>query len=222
MKLGMSSSPTVYIVDDDADLGQGVAKWLQDAGYVAHAFTSGDEFLIASPQLPPGCVIVDMHMPGMDGLELQSRLIARGCRWPVIMLTGQASDQMVARAMQAGVIAFLEKPVRQAELLAAVMKGQAHLLGKAEMIPDPELARRIARLTRRERQVVSLVLQKKLNKQIGAALGIAETTVKGYRRALMKKLGVTNTTELVVLAIRAGIYEPPKPRVVGDPDREGQ
>jgi len=96
-------------------------------------------------------------------------------------------------------------------LLAAVMRGQAHLLGKAEMIPDPDIVQRLARLTGRERQVLGFVLQKKLNKQIAAILGIGETTVKGYRRALMKKLGAHNITELVVLAIRAGLYNAPQP-----------
>jgi FixJ family two-component response regulator len=149
-------------------------------------------------------------MPNMSGLELQRRLLAAGCRWPVILLTGLASRPVLTRAIDAGVIAFLEKPVREVELLAAVMKGQAHLRGNAEMIPDPDIVHRLTRLTRRERQVLDFVLQKKLNKQIGGMLGIGETTVKGYRRALMKKLGARNILELVVLAVRAGLYNPPK------------
>lgn len=209
----MSGPPArVYIVDDDPLLRDGVALWLTDAGYQTRAFPSGEALLVAYPQLPPGCIVVDMVMPTMSGLELQRRLVTAGCRWPVIILTGHASRPVVARAMEAGVVAFLEKPVREVELLAAVMRGQAHLLGKAEMIPDPDIVQRLARLTGRERQVLGFVLQKKLNKQIAAMLGIGETTVKGYRRALMKKLGAHNTTELVVLAIRAGLYNsPPTP-----------
>lgn len=211
----MSGLPArVHIVDDDSQLRDGVARWLTDAGYEARTFQSGQAFLAAYPRLPPGCIIVDMVMPTMTGLELQRRLLEAGCRWPVIMLTGNASRQMVARAMEAGVIAFLEKPVREVELLAAVMRGQAQLLGKAEIIPDPDLVRRIARLTGRERQVLGFVLNQKLNKQIAAILGIGETTVKGYRSALMKKLGAHNTMELVVLAIRAGLLPtvPPPPQ----------
>lgn len=207
----MSNPPAkVYVVDDDPDLRDGIAKCLSDAGYQARVFPSGHALLAAYPQLSPGCIIVDMVMPNMSGLELQKRLIAAGCRWPVIMLTGHASRPMVARAMEAGIVAFLEKPVREAELLAAVIRGQAHLSGKAEMVPDPELVQRLSRLTGRERQVLGFVLQKKLNKQIAAMLGIGETTVKGYRRALMRKLDAHNITELVVLAIRAGLYNPPK------------
>lgn len=207
----MSSSPArIYIVDDDPQLREGLAHWLAQAGYQALGFDSGSAFLNAHPQLPAGCIIVDMLMPGMTGLDLQQRLIAAGCRWPVIVLTGHANRPDVARAMEAGIVAFLEKPVREVELLAAVMKGQAHLLGRIEMVPDPDLAHRVASLTLRERQVLGLVLEKKLNKQIAGTLGIAETTVKGYRRAVMRKLGARKATELVVLAIRAGLYNAPR------------
>jgi FixJ family two-component response regulator len=208
----MSGAPArVYIVDDDPQLRDGISHWLTEVGYQSRTFPSGQSLLHAYPQLPPGCIIADMVMPVMSGLELQRRLVTAGCRWPIIMLTGHATRPVLARAMEAGIVAFLEKPVREVELLAAVMRGQAHLLGKAEMIPDPELVQRMARLTGRERQVLGFVLQKKLNKQIAAILGIGETTVKGYRRALMKKLGAHNTTELVVLAIRAGLYNSPPP-----------
>jgi FixJ family two-component response regulator len=127
------------------------------------------------------------------------------------MLTGQASKPLVTRAMEAGIVAFLEKPVRQAELLAALIRGQAQLRGNAEVIPDPELVRRLSKLTRRERQVLDCILLQKLNKQIAAVLGVRETTVKGYRSGLMKKLGAHNMIELVVLAIRAGLSPAPRP-----------
>lgn len=209
--LGMSNpSANVYVVDDDDQQRDGVTQLLQSAGYLGRGFASGKAMLAAYPQLAAGCIVVDMFMPDMSGLELQRRLIAAGCRWPIILLTGRATRSVAASAMQSGIIAFLEKPVREAELLAAVMKGQIQLLGKGEMTPDPELLQRLARLTGREREVLGYVLQNKLGKQIAAILGIGETTVKGYRRALMKKLGTHNITGLVVLAIRAGIYNPPK------------
>jgi len=207
----MSSAPArVYLVDDDADLRDGVTKLLRDAGYQLQSFPSGAAILAAYPQLSPGCIVVDMLMPNMSGLDLHRRLLSMGCRWPFIMLTGHASRTAVTSAMEAGIVAFLEKPVREAELLAAVMRGHAYLSGQAEMIPDPELIRRLNRLTGRERQVLDYVLQNKLNKQIAAILGIGETTVKGYRRAFMKKLNTHNNTELVVLALRAGLFKPPK------------
>lgn len=197
-------------MDDDPSLRDGVSKWLADAGYQARTFPSGEAILAAYPQLAPGCLVIDLIMPSMSGLELHRRLVAAGCFWPVILLTGQASRPVVTRAMESGIVAFLEKPVREAELLAAVMRAHALLSGQAEMIPDPELLQRLSRLTGRERQVLGYVLQKKLNKQIAAILGIGETTVKGYRRALMRKLQVHNLTELIMLALRAGLYNPPK------------
>lgn len=207
----MSSPPArVYVVDDETELRDGVEESLSQAGYTVRGFSSGQSLLESYPDLLPGCIIADMVMPHMSGIELQRRLLTLGCRWPVIMLTGQASKPQVARAMEAGIVAFLEKPVRHVELLAAVIRGQAQLLGKAEIIPDPELVRRLSKLTKREREVLDYVLKKKLNKQIGAYLGIGETTVKGYRRALMKKLGATNMMELVMVAIRAGLYAAPK------------
>ena len=207
----MSSPPAwVYVVDDDAELGTGVEKWLAQAGYSARGFSSGQSLLASYPSLAPGCIIADMVMPKMSGIDLQRQLLDLGCRWPVIMLTGQADEPLVTRAMEAGIVAFLEKPVRHVELLAAVIRAQAQLLGNMEIIPDPELVRRLTKLTRRERQVLDYFLQKKLNKQIGAYLGVGETTVKGYRRAMMKKVGAANMIELVMFAIRAGLYNLPK------------
>lgn len=205
----MSSPPArVYVVDDDIAARTSVEELLSQAGYAARAFPSGQSLLESYPDLLPGCIIADMIMSEMSGIELQRRLLNLGCRWPVIMLTGQASKPLVTRAMEAGILAFLEKPVRDAELLAAVIRGHAQLAGNTEIIPDPELLRRLSKLTRRQRQVLDYFLQKKRNKQIAAYLGVRETTVKGYRSEMMKKLGATNMLELVVLAIRAGIYTP--------------
>ena len=205
----MSSPPgRVYIVDDDANLREGVVKWLSDAGYEARGFPSGKELLQEFLRLAPGVIVADMLMPNMSGLELQERLLAAGCHWPFVLITGHARPPVLTRAVEAGVLGFLEKPVREVELLAAVMKGQIHLRGNATMIPDPDVVRRLAHLTCRERQVLDFVLQQKLNKQIGAILGIGEPTVKGYRRGMMKKLRVHNILELVVLAVRAGLYPP--------------
>ena len=210
----MSSPPVrVYLVDDDPQLRSGLAEWLERAGHPARAFESGEGFLLAYPELPPGCVIVDMIMTGMSGLELYQRLVVAGCRWPVILLTGHGKHPDAARAVEAGFIAFLEKPVREMELLAAVLRGQAYLLGQAEMIPDPQLAQRFQRLSRREREVLECLLDEiLLIKQIAATLGIAENTVKGYRRSLMRKLGAKTTTEVVVLAIRGGLYNTARSR----------
>ena len=208
----MSGPPNVYVVDDDQQLRDGIAEWFQQAGYAARAFPSGEAFLAVLPQLSPGCVVVDMMMPGMNGVELRRRLVSLGCRWPIILLTGHATRPVVDEAMEAGVLAFLEKPVREVELLAAVMRGEAHLSGKAEMIPDPDILARIALLTNRERQVLDLIMDNNRNKAIGAILGVQETTIKGYRRGIAKKIGAHNTMEVLMLALRSGRYNPPKPR----------
>ncbi len=199
-----------YVVDDDPLLRDGIAGLLAAAGYEAQAFASGKDFLAAHPRLPPGCIIIDMVMQGMTGLELQRRLIAAGCRWPVIVLTGHSNRAVAARAVEAGAISFLEKPVREIELLASLQKGQAFLLGRAHLHPEPELVKRLASFSRRERQVLECLAEKMLSKQIAAALGIMETTVKGYRKTAMRKMGARNTTELLLLALRAGFVATPR------------
>jgi two-component system, LuxR family, response regulator FixJ len=207
----MSGPPAnVYVVDDDQTLRQSVMRLFEEAGFQVQVFASGEAILSAYAKLSPGSIILDMFMPQMDGLELHRRLIAAGCRWPIILLTGHASRPVLDSAMEAGIIAFLEKPVREVELLAAVMRGQAHLSGKAEIIPDTELVERISRLTSREQQVLVFLMEGQLNKQMAAVLGIRETTVKGYRRGLAKKLGARSTTELLMLGLRSGLYKPPK------------
>jgi FixJ family two-component response regulator len=205
----MSGPANVYVVDDDQQLRDGVAQWFREAGYQARTFPSGEAILAAYPQLAPGCIVVDMLMPEMNGVELRRHLVSVGCRWPIILLTGHATRPVVNEAVEAGIVAVLEKPVREVELLAAVMRGHAHLTGKAEMIPDPDLVSAISRLTHREKQVLDFLMQSKLNKQAAAALGIGETTVKGYRRTVARKLGAHNTMELIMLALRSGLYDPP-------------
>lgn len=191
-------------MDDDPLLESGTLGLLAAAGYEAKAFGSGKAFLAAHPQLAPGCIIVDLLMREIGGLELQRRLTAAGCRWPVIVLTGQSNAADAVRAMEAGAISFLEKPVREIELLAAVLKGQALLLGSAVPSPEPELVRRLTSLSPRERAVIECLPDKLLNKQIAAKLGISENTVKGYRKLAMRKMGARNSTELVLLTLRAG------------------
>jgi len=209
----MSGPPVnVYLVDDDRDLRKAVSKLLESTGYNVRAFASGKAILRVYRHLSPGCIILDMLMPEMSGLELQRRLVLKGCRWPVIMLTGEGASLDLAQAVESGIVAFLEKPVRTAELLGAIMRGHAQLLGRAEVNPDPQLLQRLTRLTPRQREVLGYVAANKLNKQIAAYLGVEETTIKGYRLAVMRKLGASNTTELVLLALRAGLIVPPQPR----------
>lgn len=207
----MSRAPDrVYVVDSDAALRDEVVQLLAGAGCPARAFPSGASFLAASADLLPGCIILDISLSDMSGPELRQQLVAADRRWPIIMLIGRDSLPDITPAMAAVFIAFLEKPVRTTEVLAAVMRGQAYLKGAVEVIPEAELVQRLPRLTARERQVLDYFLQQKLDKQTSAILGIEETTVKGYRRAVVKKLGLNSSTQLIVFAIRAGIYNPPR------------
>lgn len=196
----------VYVVDDDPLLRAALVQLLEQSGYTAPTFASGEAFLSAHPKLPPGCIIVDVVMRGMSGLELQRRLLTAGCRWPVIVLTGHADRATAERAMEAGAVSFLEKPVRRVELVAAILKGEGYLLGAREATPDPELIRRVALLTPRERDVLRGVLEAKINKEMAAQFGITESAVKSYRRKAMKKLRARTPAELVMLALRAGFH----------------
>jgi FixJ family two-component response regulator len=200
----------VYVVDDDSLLRTNLVRLLEQAGYVVRTFASGKAFLAAYPKLLPGCIIMDLIMQGMSGLELQRRLISAGCKWPVIVLTGHGDRTSAQRAIESGAVAFLEKPVRRTELLAALLRGESYLIGATDTIPDPELAHRVARLTRREREVLGGILTSMINKEIAAEFGISESSVKGYRRKAMEKLGARTPAELVMLALRAGFVSKPR------------
>lgn len=203
----MSRTPTrVYVVDDDPLLRAAIVQLLEQSGYTAPTFASGEAFLRALPKLPPGCIIVDLVMRGMSGFGMQRRLLACGCRWPVIVLTGHADRANAERAVQAGAVSFLEKPVRLVELVAAILKGEAYLLGAREAIPDPELIRRVGLLTPREQEILRGILHGKINKEMAAEFGITESAVKGYRLKAMKKLRARTPAELVMLALRAGFH----------------
>jgi two-component system response regulator FixJ len=194
----------VYVVDDQPQLRASLVHLLAQSGYPARTFANAAAFLRAHPRLRPGCIILDVFMRGMDGLELQRRLTVAGCKWPVIVITGRADMSIGQRAIEAGAVAFLQKPVRRLELLAALIKGESQLLGAAAPVRDPEVARRALGMSPRERDVLQGILDFSINKEIAARLGISESAVKGYRRTVRKKLGARTPAELVMLAIRAG------------------
>ena len=202
----MSISPTVvYVVDDDPDFGAGLESLFRRSGLQSRSFKAGQAFLDAYPDLLPGCLFVDLDMPGMSGLELIERLRNGGCCWPVIIVTEHGSAESAAAAMDAGAFAFLEKPLRDREVLATAARAQAHLNSLARMFFDEEIAMRIQQLSQRERQVFDSILEGRLNKQIAGQLGIAESTVKIVRRALMARMQAGTHLELVEMAIQAGI-----------------
>ena len=201
MSSPVSEKPVVYVVDDDDSLRKAVTRLLHAAGYDVRAYSSAGEFALASRDNRRGCVLLDVRMPGPSGLDLQEALAKEDEPLPVIFLTAHGDVPMSVRAMKAGAVDFLTKPIKREVLLNAVRAALARdiqLHTSYEQLRD--LRVRFARLTGREREVFDLVVAGRLNKQIGAELGISERTVKVHRAQVMTKMRVTSLAELVHLA----------------------
>lgn len=198
---------TVFIVDDDAGVLKGLSRLLRTRGYDIQAFTSPKEFLATHDPSISGCAILDISMPDLDGLELQQALTAKGSQRPVIFLTGAGDIPTSVRAMKAGAIDFLTKPVDDADLLTAIARAvridfeSRHVSAEREAIKA-----RFAGLTPREHEVMTHVIAGRLNKQIAGDLGTVEKTIKVHRGRVMEKLGVRSVADLVRLAEKAEIY----------------
>jgi FixJ family two-component response regulator len=190
--------PLVVIVDDDAAVRSSVEELMLSVGIDAAGFSSTHELL--ETQLPerPGCFVVDVRMPGSSGLDLQQHLAASGNAKPIVFLTGHGDIEMTVQAMKAGAVDFLTKPFRDQSLLDAVSAGiERDLAQRADARLVKQQANRHATLTARERQVLRLVAQGRLNKQIAFELGITEVTVKLHRSSVMKKMQAASIGELI-------------------------
>ncbi|HEY4815562.1 MAG TPA: response regulator [Chthoniobacterales bacterium] len=196
----------VFIIDDDASVRKALGRLLRAEGYPFECFLSAADFLARSPSGGPSCVVLDFHMPGLNGLELQQALADAGRDESIIFITGHGDIPTCAKAMKAGAIDFLPKPFRDEELLAAItrslMRSQRVV---AERAARAKIRALLDRLTPREREVLELVIVGKLNKQIAAELGASEKTVKVHRGRVMQKLQVFSVAELVRLTEDAGI-----------------
>jgi FixJ family two-component response regulator len=203
----MSAYPqTVFIVDDDPDVCRAVARLVRGEGYEVREFNSAREFLVAHEPDPPGCLLLDVSMPDVDGLELQQCLAASGCHRPIVFLTGNGDIHNSVRAMKAGAVNFLTKPVDREELMAALAEALAvDAAGRAEWETRNTIAGRLATLTPRERQVLEKVVAGRLNKQIAAELGTVEKTIKVHRARVMQKLHAGSLIQLVEIAQLAGL-----------------
>jgi len=191
----------IHVVDDDDSLRTALLELLDAAGYEARGYTSTGEFLLDPLPDRPGCVVLDMRMPGPSGLELQAALQRQGVELPVIFLTGHADVASSVRAMKAGAVDFLEKPVGRDTLFDALRRAlQRDAAQRAAREEAQRQRTRLAVLTPREREVFDRIVAGKLNKQIAAELGIGLRTVKAYRADLMAKLGVGSAAELGRLA----------------------
>jgi FixJ family two-component response regulator len=196
----------VFAIDDDASVRKGLTRLLRSAGYKSEIFESASNFLKRELHAGPACVIVDVRMPGINGMDLQETLIQHCREEQLVFITGHGDISMCARAMKAGAVDFLSKPFRDDELLQCVERA---LLRSDELrrrsAQRNEARRLVALLTPREFEVMQLVITGMLNKQIAAELGTAEKTVKVHRGRMMEKLRVTSVAELVRLVERAGI-----------------
>jgi FixJ family two-component response regulator len=199
--------PEVCVVDDDPEIQRALARLLRSAGYNTRAFGSGTELLVSGGALTSaGCIILDVVLPGVDGLELQERLVASGCARPIIFLTGHGDIPMSVRAMKAGAVDFLTKPVDSQELLTAVDEAlRLDAAQRAVFSTRSVVAERLNTLSPRERQVLEQVVAGRLNKEIAAELGIVEKTIKIHRARVMRKMRAASLVELLRLATIAGI-----------------
>jgi FixJ family two-component response regulator len=197
---------TVHLVDDDPSVLKALSRFLSAKGYDVRPFASAQEFLDRHDTTVPGCAILDLSLPGLDGLRLQQILAAGGVQRPVIFLTGMGDIPASVHAMRAGAVDFLTKPARKEDLLQAISRAEASDIQTRQARAELAAAQaKIASLTPREREVLSHVVAGQLNKQIAGDLGTVEKTIKFHRSRMMQKLGVRGVADLVRLAEKAGI-----------------
>ena len=193
--------PAIHIVDDDESFRRAVSRLLQAAGFAVQGYASAGEFLLARSGEKPGCVLLDVQMPGLDGLDLQAALAKQEAPLPVVFLTGHGDIPMSVRAMKTGAVDFLTKPVKREALLRAVEAALARDAGQRVAREKSRHYREcFENLTPREREVFEQVTAGKLNKQIAAEIGAAERTVKAHRANIMEKMQVQSLAELVQIA----------------------
>jgi FixJ family two-component response regulator len=205
----MTDPATVFLVDDDPAVQKGLARLLRSDHHDVAVFASAQDFLAGNHLSRPGCLILDVEMPGLTGVELQQALAGRHSALPIIFLTGHGDIDMGVRAMKLGAVDFLTKPVDADVLLEAVRDAieRSRVVVAARAAMD-EVQRLLATLTPREREVLPLVVSGQLNKQVAARLGTVEKTIKVHRAHMMAKLKVRTLADLVHFADRAGIGRP--------------
>lgn len=196
----------IYVVDDEAGMRKALTRLLRAEGFDVRAFASAQDFLAAHRAEEIACLVLDVAMPGLDGIELQRRLTHAGALVPIVFLTGTGDIPMSVRAIKDGAVDFLTKPVNDADLLRAVRAALALAASrKTEHTAHAALAERLATLTPREREVMAHVVAGQLNKQIAGDLGTSEQNIKIHRGRVMEKMGVESLADLVRAAERLGI-----------------
>jgi FixJ family two-component response regulator len=197
---------TVYLVDDDAGVLKALSRLLRAKGYEVKSYVSPQEFLEQHDPAVSGCAVLDVSMPGLDGLELQQALTAGGSHRPIVFITGKGDVPTSVRAMKAGAIDFLTKPTKDTDLLEAVRRAEERDAEARRRLSELEVVQaKLRTLTPREREVLIHVVAGRLNKQIAADLGTVEKTIKVHRSRMMGKLGLRTVADLVRMAERAQI-----------------
>lgn len=206
----MNPEPTVFLVDDEASVLRALARLLRSAGLNTQAFRSPEEFLQHYDPHAPGCLVLDVAMPGLNGLDLQQALADKGTELPIIFLTGRGDIPMSVQAMKQGAVDFLTKPANDENLLAAIRAAiDKDRASRRAGVERSRIQQQLAMLTPREREVLHHIIAGKLNKQVAADLGIVEKTIKVHRARVMKKMNVRSLAELVRVAEHAGIKPAP-------------
>ena len=208
----MASTAIVFVIDDDASVRKSLKRLLDAACYKVELFTSASEFLARSAHDGPSCVVVDVRMPELNGIDFQKALIEGGREEQLVFITGHGDIPMCARAMKAGAVDFLPKPFKPKQLLESVERALTRSAEQRLRASAKTHARDlIERLTPREHEVMQLVATGMLNKQVGGELGMAEKTVKAHRAHVMQKLGITSVAELMVVLQKAEVPPVAKP-----------
>ena len=205
--------PMIHVVDDDASMRTALARLLRSAGFEARAYASAAEFLVADADVDrgPECVLLDVKLPGMSGVELQAALARRERSLPVVFVTGKGDIDTSVRAMKAGAVDFLTKPIHRGLLLAAIETALARDADARDRVQrERSLKDRYATLTPREREVLARVVAGKLNKQIADELGASIRTVKAHRAQVMTKMAAASLADLVRIADRLAVLPPAK------------
>jgi FixJ family two-component response regulator len=198
--------PVIFVVDDDPSMRATLSDVMRSVGLAVQAFGSAQDFLRSQLPDAPGCLVLDVRLPGQSGLDFQRTLAELGIGVPVVIISGHGDVAMSVRAMKAGAVDFLAKPFRDQDLLDAVYVGvERDRARRKQAVHTADLQERYRALTERERDVMALVVLGRPNKQIGGELGLAEVTVKAHRRQIMQKMGAKSLPELVRIAGRLGV-----------------